>query len=175
MSTNNFNEKIFIFLWFWNLLLFFLNLFYIILSIYKLTNSKAKFRYINNRLKTSPIYLKDEVSNFVKFYLANDIIFTIRKLSLNIEDESEILKNIFQVFKTKRDLTRGLISTNQLSPTNDNNILHPPAKISFTKEEKEKEKMVIWSFSSISRSSSSSSQGFSQQRVLLFSFIYSKF
>lgn len=114
LSINLFNEKIFIFLWFWLCLVSLFNIIDLVSWIYTLViNSHERYAYIRKRLtvlnSTSGINFSDSTDKhlfkkFVKSYLREDVVLALRLLSRNSQDliVSEIIANLYKLYKSKQ-------------------------------------------------------------------------
>jgi hypothetical protein len=110
LSINLFNEKIFIFLWFWLCLVSIFNFLDLISWVYTLIiNSQDTYSYIHKRLSTASIHFTDPndeklFRKFVKTYLREDVVLALRLLSRNSQDliVSEIVANLYKLYKTKQ-------------------------------------------------------------------------
>lgn len=110
MTINLFNEKIFMLLWFWLLLVSIKNLIDLILWMKKflIIISQDTYTYMRNRLSIDFTQPKNEIllRGFIKDYLREHIMFLFRLLSLRKSKDSvvsEILLNLFQIFETKQN------------------------------------------------------------------------
>lgn len=113
LSINLFNEKIFIFLWFWLCLVSFMNLFDLIGWIHSLIiNSQDRYAYVKQRLYASnngnkqPVLIvtsedKRLFKKFVNNYLKEDGVLALRLLSRNSQDliVAEVVNKLFETYK----------------------------------------------------------------------------
>lgn len=114
LSINLFNEKIFIFLWFWFCLVSFMNIFDLIGWVHSIiVNKTARYHYIQQRLyasnnnnKNGRINLADPedkkyFKKFVNNYLKEDGVLALRFLSRNSQDliVAEVLQKLFESYK----------------------------------------------------------------------------
>ena len=118
LSINLFNEKIFIFLWFWICIICCFNVFDLISWLYTLVlNSHERYMYVKRRLTalnpalhlhgdSSPVFLNDIedkrlFKKFVNSYLKEDGVLVLRLLSRNSHDliVSEVLSNLYNLYK----------------------------------------------------------------------------
>ena len=114
LSINLFNEKIFIFLWFWLCLVSIFNILDLTNWTYALIiNTHDSYVYVKRRLnalsspilnaKKSEFRLEDKrlYKNFVHNYLKEDGVLALRLLSRNSQDliVSELISSLFNVYK----------------------------------------------------------------------------
>ncbi len=117
LSINLFNEKIFIFLWFWLLVVSIFNVFDLFSWTYTLViNSHERYHYVKKRLtalnptngtlRSLAVDLTDPeekrlFKKFVNTYLREDGVLALRLLSRNSQDlvVSEVVANLFRLFK----------------------------------------------------------------------------
>ncbi len=114
LSINLFNEKIFIFLWFWICLVSFMNIFDLIGWVHSLImNKSARYGYIRQRLlasnnnnKNGRVNLADPedkkyFKKFVNNYLKEDGVLALRFLSRNSQDlvVAEVVQKLFESYK----------------------------------------------------------------------------
>lgn len=116
LSINLFNEKIFIFLWFWICLVAFMNIFDLFGWIHSLiVNSTNRYGYVkqrlyaannNNSVRDKKIFLNDPedkkyFKKFVNNYLKEDGVLALRFLSRNSQDliVSEVVAKLFESYK----------------------------------------------------------------------------
>lgn len=114
LSINLFNEKIFIFLWFWLCLVSIFNVLDLINWTYALIiNTHESYVYVRRRLnvlnspilnaKKSEFSLEDKrlYKSFVQNYLKEDGVLALRLLSRNSQDliVSELISSLFNVYK----------------------------------------------------------------------------
>lgn len=125
LSINLFNEKIFIFLWFWLCLVSIFNILDLINWTYALIiNTHESYVYVKRRLnvlnspilnaKKSEFSLEDKrlYKNFVHNYLKEDGVLALRLLSRNSQDliVSELISSLFNVYKSElRSNRRNLV------------------------------------------------------------------
>ncbi|CAH8634727.1 unnamed protein product [Schistosoma rodhaini] len=104
LPLNMFLEKIYIFLWFWHVLIAFINLISFILWIYRLFYQKSKIKFITNYLKIlnlipsnnnntthnnthsnnqKEIKIKNKINQFIDYYLGLDSLFIIYLITSN--------------------------------------------------------------------------------------------
>ena len=109
-----FNEKIFIFIWFWLFLVSLFNLFDLISWIYILIiNTHERYKYVKRRLSslnssTSISGVLDDFEDkklfkrFVNNYLREDGILALRLMSRNSHDliVSEVIKNLYKLYSS---------------------------------------------------------------------------
>ncbi len=116
LSINLFNEKIFIFLWFWLCIVSIFNIFDLFSWTYTLIlNNHERYTYVKRRLvalnpTTSDRNLYFNFSDaeekrlfkkFVNNYLREDGVLALRLLSRNSQDliVSEVIANLFRLYK----------------------------------------------------------------------------
>lgn len=113
LSINLFNEKIFIFLWFWLCLVSIFNVLDLFSWVYTLIiNGHDRYSYIRKRLSiinhVADASTQDRAlfKKFVNSYLREDVILALRLLSRNSQDliVSEIVANLFKHYKSKHRL-----------------------------------------------------------------------
>jgi len=117
LSINLFNEKIFIFLWFWLCLVSIFNLFDTISWCYSLIiNNHERYAYVKQRLYASNNYTKGTqfflqdaedkrlFKKFVNSYLQEDGVLALRLLSRNSQDliVSEVVAKLFASYKEQQ-------------------------------------------------------------------------
>lgn len=134
-----FNEKIFIFIWFWLCLVSLFNLFDLISWIYILIiNTHERYKYVKRRLNslnssTNISGILDDFEDkkifkrFVNNYLREDGILALRLMSRNSHDliVSEVIKNLYKMYATEqkqkflinRDSRQKLSNKQRESPT----------------------------------------------------------
>ena len=114
LSINLFNEKIFIFIWFWLFLVSLFNLFDLISWIYILIiNTHERYKYVKRRLNslnsnTNISGVLDDFEDkklfkrFVNNYLREDGILALRLMSRNSHDliVSEVIKNLYKLYSS---------------------------------------------------------------------------
>ena len=108
MSINLFNEKIFIFIWFWLCIVSMFNIFDLVSWTYTLIiNSNERYNYVKKRLhnirKSDDIEDKQMFKKFVNSYLKEDGVLALRILSRNSQDliVSEAVANLYNLFKNQ--------------------------------------------------------------------------
>ena len=108
LSINLFNEKIFIFIWFWLCLVSIFNIFDLISWTYTLIiNSNERYNYVKKRLynikRSDDIEDKQLFRKFVNSYLREDGVLALRILSRNSQDliVSEAVANLYNSFKVQ--------------------------------------------------------------------------
>ncbi|CAF0970334.1 unnamed protein product [Brachionus calyciflorus] len=120
LSINLFNEKIFIFLWFWLCVVSIFNIFDLISWSYTLIiNTHESYSYVKRRLNVlnSPIVnaRKSDLNfdeklykSFVNNYLKEDGILALRLLSRNSQDliVSELINSLFNLYKAEMRMNR---------------------------------------------------------------------
>lgn len=121
LSINLFNEKVFIFLWFWICLVAFMNIFDLFGWIHSLLmRSHDSYNYIKQRLyaannpngDTKFILTDSEerkiFKKFVKDYLKEDGVLALRIISRNSQDliVSEVIAKLFESFKENQKLMK---------------------------------------------------------------------
>jgi hypothetical protein len=117
LSINLFNEKIFIFLWFWICLVSAFNVIDLFSWLYTLViNSHERYNYVKRRINAiksnakdsdlSSMYLSDAedrrlFKKFVNNYLREDGVLALRLLSRNSQDliVSEVVTNLYNLYK----------------------------------------------------------------------------
>ena len=117
LSINLFNEKIFIFLWFWLCLVSIFNVFDTISWCYSLIiNNHERYAYVKQRLYASNAYTKGTqfflqdaedkrlFKKFVNNYLQEDGVLALRLLSRNSQDliVSEVVAKLFASYKEQQ-------------------------------------------------------------------------
>ncbi len=113
LSINLFNEKIFIFLWFWLCLVSIFNVWDLISWSYTLIiNSHERYSYVKRRLNalnTINKNLSDPENRtlfkkFVNHYLKEDGVLALRLLSRNSQDliVSEIINNLYELYRKQQ-------------------------------------------------------------------------
>ncbi|XP_060566799.1 innexin unc-9-like isoform X1 [Ruditapes philippinarum] len=123
LPINLFNEKVFIFLWFW---LFFIavlscvNLFkWFLLLVMRKNNYMFVRKYLKvsktGEEKTMTVYEKKLCHRFAEFYLRDDGCFVLRILSLNSSDVvvADLVEHIWNQFKEEKDKELRKISKGQ--------------------------------------------------------------
>jgi hypothetical protein len=180
LSINLFNEKIFIFLWFWFVVVSLFNLFDLASWIYTLIiNSHERYTYIKRRLtvlnsssQMPPDYLSNPnerlmFRKFVNNYLREDGVLALRLLSRNAHDliVSEVILNLFNMYKSQcrqreRMEQRMNARTNNLQappppppPPPPSSTLHSNTDVGF-RVNPNTSKMPISSFSTITETAS---------------------
>lgn len=126
LPINLFNEKIFIFLWFWHVLLAFLSAFSLVVSAYAFMFPQHRKSYIRKYLLLNKLYKtgrtasereKKMVRRFVDNYLRHDGCYVLRVFSNNANDviTSEIIKYLYQDYvKEKEQRENKDVDTNGL-------------------------------------------------------------
>lgn len=114
LSINLFNEKIFIFLWFWLLMVAFMNVFDLFGWIHSIIiNANDRYMYVKQRLYASnngnrekKVFLNDPENKkyfkkFVNNYLKEDGVLALRFLSRNSQDliVAEVIAKLFESYK----------------------------------------------------------------------------
>lgn len=140
LSINLFNEKIFIFIWFWLCLVSIFNLFDLVSWTYTLViNSNERYNYVKKRLynikKSDEIEDKQLFKKFVNGYLKEDGVLALRILSRNSQDliVSEAVANLYTQFKNqykqkcalqkhRRHPNIGLFNEDTAAPSNLNDL-----------------------------------------------------
>lgn len=132
LSINLFNEKIFIFLWFWLCLVSLFNLIDLVSWSYTLIiRGQERDSYIKKHLSilNSPTYNARNPINFadshdrllfkkfVNSYLRDDVLLALHLLSRNSQDliVSEIIANMYSLYKAKN---RPSSAERSFNPTN---------------------------------------------------------
>ena len=105
MTINHLNDKIFMFLWFWMLLVCIINSIDLISWIKKflILNKQDSYTFVRNRLNIDLTQPKDEnlLGEFVEDYLREDTVLIFRLMSLRESLDltvSEILNRLFDLF-----------------------------------------------------------------------------
>ncbi|OWF49230.1 innexin unc-9-like [Mizuhopecten yessoensis] len=108
LPINLFNEKIFIFMWFWIVLVAALSAFSFVINIYAVIFPQHRRSYLRKYLRLNDMYKKSEldkkvVRKFVESYLQQDGVFVLRAVSNNANDviASELIKLLYINFKEK--------------------------------------------------------------------------
>ena len=108
LPINLFNEKIFIFLWFWLVFMAFLSAFSLVISIYAFMFPQHRKSYIRKYLLLNKLYTRTErekaiARRFVDKYLRQDGCYVLRVFSNNANDviTSEIIKYLYKNYKDK--------------------------------------------------------------------------
>ena len=117
LQINLFNEKIFIFQWFWLVFVLCASLCNIFLWIYRSCAEREKYRYVRHHLKSvlkhiptdHKLYLRQFVDNFLK----TDGILVMRIIGANGNDlvVAEILKDLWTLFKASKGLIPNVEAT----------------------------------------------------------------
>jgi hypothetical protein len=105
LPVNLFNEKIFIFLWFWMLFVAIADGFGFITNLYGYLLPQHRRSYIRKYLRVNELYKKTDSerrirADFVGDYLKQDGIYVLRQISNNANDvvASEIIKYLYRDF-----------------------------------------------------------------------------
>ncbi|CAH1801762.1 unnamed protein product [Owenia fusiformis] len=107
LPINLFNEKIYIFLWFWFVVIA-CSAFYTFMSTLMIAIAGNRIRYIKKYLKLMGRYDKETekkvIGKFVNLYLKQDGVFVVRLLSKNTNDVfvSEIICGLWTFYKNYR-------------------------------------------------------------------------
>lgn len=108
LPVNLFNEKIFIFLWFWMVFVAFANGFGVLTNLYGYVAPHHRRSYIRKYLRINELYKKTDSerkirADFVNDYLKQDGIYVLRQISNNANDvvASEIIKYLYRDFLEK--------------------------------------------------------------------------
>ena len=115
LSINLFNEKIFIFIWYWLFIVSLFNIFDLASWLYTLKlNSSNRYCYIKRKLKSiKSSYLDDlksgsryeerMVAKFVDHYLQEDGVLALRLLSRNVHDliVSQVVSQLYNSFRVQ--------------------------------------------------------------------------
>lgn len=105
LPLNLFNEKIFVFLWFWLFLLAFLTFFNLAVWIYHTLLHANRSRFVKKHLKLanemSTAFDKKLARKFADEYLRNDGVFVLRVVEKNSSGMvlSDLLVNLWKLFK----------------------------------------------------------------------------
>jgi len=106
LPINLFNEKIFIFLWFWIVLIAALSAFSVVVTIYATIFPQHRRSYMRKYLRLSDLYKKTDIDRkilrkFVESYLKQDGVYVLRAVSNNANDviATELVKLLFEHFR----------------------------------------------------------------------------
>jgi hypothetical protein len=144
LPINLFNEKIFLILWFWILLLAAFNIGDFISWLFRIIRVDSRTAYVRRKLAMNRALLNepfDEFSNteqvrlnekvrskaFVRYYLQEDGCFALRLLARNGQDiiVGEIIDKLYQHFSTIYDRDR-MNSDHPIILSNSNSSSYPP-------------------------------------------------
>ncbi|XP_033728691.1 innexin unc-9-like [Pecten maximus] len=116
LPINLFNEKIFIFMWFWIVLIAALSAFSFVINIYSVIFPQHRRSYLRKYLRLNDMYKKSEmdkkvVRKFVESYLQQDGVFVLRAVSNNANDviASELIKLLYVNFREKMTKQRNSV------------------------------------------------------------------
>ncbi|KAK3083046.1 hypothetical protein FSP39_012546 [Pinctada imbricata] len=116
LPINLFNEKMFIFLWFWLVLVAFLSTFSLIVNIYAFTFPQHRKSYVRKYLMLNRLYGGSErekiiARRFVDGYLRQDGCYVLRVFSNNANDviTSEIIRYLYKNYTSKAQDKNGHI------------------------------------------------------------------
>ncbi|XP_060075771.1 innexin unc-9-like [Ylistrum balloti] len=123
LPINLFNEKVFIFIWFWLIFIAVLaciNLFrwlYLIVFAKNKVDYVKKYLKINNELHTN--FDKKMCTRFAENYLRDDGVFVLRLVAKNSTDivVTDLVRDLWKIFKEKQSTKK-----NELEPTMENNF-----------------------------------------------------
>lgn len=108
LPINLFNEKIFIFFWFWCTLLAALSAFSLLVNIYATVFPQHRRSYLRKYLRLNDMYSKTPYDRkifkkFVEQYLKHDGVYVLRSVSANANDviAAELIKILFTEYKKK--------------------------------------------------------------------------
>ncbi|CAG2196167.1 innexin unc-9-like isoform X2 [Mytilus galloprovincialis] len=108
LPVNLFNEKIFIFLWFWMVFIAIANGFGCLTNLYGYLLPHHRRSYIRKYLKINDLHKKTDSdrrirADFVKDFLKQDGIFVLRQISNNANDviASEVIRYLYRDFLEK--------------------------------------------------------------------------
>nr|BAE78816.1 innexin8 [Dugesia japonica] len=106
LPINMLNEKIYVFLWFWVLLVGIITLISIISWLIKMVFLSKRSSFIKKLLKMHQSYKRTDqllVNQFIKEYLRHDGVFLIRMICINAGDivTAEILGTLWEIYKEK--------------------------------------------------------------------------
>lgn len=129
LSINLFNEKIFIFLWFWLCIVTAFNLLDLFSWSYTLIiNSHERYNYVKRRLQAlntpdSKLDDKRMFKRFVNNYLREDGVLVLRLLSRNAQDlvVSEVISNLYNMYRNQTSQQRNFIRRKNVHLVNENN------------------------------------------------------
>lgn len=133
LPINLFNEKIFLFLWFWLILVSILTLYSTTKWVFLLTVRQNNYQFIKKYLKITgnAISEPDKIlcKKFAEKYLRNDGCFVARMIAMNSSDimVTDLMSELFQRYKNKAEFSGEMannISTEQsLETAARNNLL----------------------------------------------------
>ena len=110
LPMNLFNEKFYIFLWFWFIFIGFTSLLNLVIWIYRSVVTSNHTRYIKHHLVARNIFqvhiddsiIKEEVANFTKLYLKQDGMLALRLIGINVNEvaSADLVKALFEFYTT---------------------------------------------------------------------------
>lgn len=129
LPINLFNEKIFIFMWFWLFLVAALSVYNLIhgmfLHIFKSNRARyiKKYLKINNDIQSG--FDKKLCQKFANIYLRDDGVFVLRQIAKNSTDlvVTDVIHVMFEEFKKRQ----GTTSNNSADPLTDDDVKEPLA------------------------------------------------
>ena len=132
LQINLFNEKIFLFVWFWLVFVLLVTVINFVVWLYRSAYHKEKIRYVMHHLKS---IVKDirpgdrfHIQQFVYNYLKLDGVLVLRIVGANGNDlvVAEILRDLWQLYKGRHGLLPALdpSAPRPSVQANDQNALH---------------------------------------------------
>ncbi|KAK3083509.1 hypothetical protein FSP39_024433 [Pinctada imbricata] len=124
LPINLFNEKIFIFIWFWLIFVAIVASFNLLYWIYLIVLTKNKHDYVKKYLKINDElhtnFDKKLAQKFAENYLRDDGVFTLRIIARNSTDMvvTDLVKHLWKIFKEKQNTKKN----RELEPTMDNSM-----------------------------------------------------
>ena len=124
LPHNIFNEKIFLFMWFWMIMVGLLTIYGLVRWVVKFINTKDHVRYIRkhlisgNQLATNPEdHIAEKVTRFVTKYLRHDGIFCLQLIDYNtdIVTANEFICALWKNYRDEPQIE------NRIIPTTDEN------------------------------------------------------
>ncbi|OAF67535.1 Innexin unc-9 [Intoshia linei] len=109
LPINLFNEKIYIIIWFWFILVTILSFVSLSSWMFEIISVKVQNRYVNRQLSAVGVLTRDHqinIKKFCKFYLKTDGIFIIRLVAKNAGDliAAEILSGLWSIYARENNI-----------------------------------------------------------------------
>lgn len=106
LPVNMLNEKLYIFLWFWTVIVVVCTVISIPLWILRLGLEKNRSHFVRKFLRLQEIYTdedKEILGHFIREFLKHDGIFLLRMISMNAGDvvTSDIVVELWNIYRTK--------------------------------------------------------------------------
>lgn len=105
LPINLFNEKVYLFLWFWFVMVAFLTFYNLLKWIYLIVVKRNNYAYVKKYLKISgkPLQPSDKIvcKKFAEHYLRDDGCFATRMISINTSDlvVTDMISSMFLEFR----------------------------------------------------------------------------